>query len=422
MDFRQIWTLYRHEVRSALRDRSILAMSIILPLVMYPLLLWAAFAGMTFVEGQAERLTSRVAVHGVPAEHRNLLDSLGSNGRVTVSEWTEGVEEALEAVARGGLDALVEFEPALPEAAALEGNFTARVSYSAARDRSQRARGQVESTLEAYRGAWVDGARPGLGIPDPEWAGFAMARRDVATAEEATRSILGLIVPMLTLIMVALAAFYPAIDATAGERERSTWETLMTVAAPRGNVAAAKYLYVATFGAMGGLLNMAALVLSLRWILTPVGGADEVVSGGLPMATLPIIGIGTFLLGLFVAAGMLVFAIFARNFKEGQAAITPFYMLIILPAIFLQSPDIELTSRLALVPVVNVVLLLRSAIEGSVPLAAGVITLASMAVTVAFAVAFAQWVMRREEVLLGSAGEGLGAFLKNRFQSRRSEA
>jgi sodium transport system permease protein len=59
-------------------------------------------------------------------------------------------------------------------------------------------------------------------------------------------------VPFLTLITVALASFYPAIDATAGERERSTWETLMTVAAPRGNVAAAKYLYVATFGAAWG--------------------------------------------------------------------------------------------------------------------------------------------------------------------------
>jgi hypothetical protein len=66
---------------------------------------------------------------------------------------------------------------------------------------------------------------------------------------------------------------------------------------------------------------------------------------------------------------MLVFAVFARNFKEGQSMITPFYMLIILPAIFLQSPDLEFTTeRWRLVPVVNVGLLLREAIQGSVPL------------------------------------------------------
>ncbi|CAN5716563.1 ABC transporter permease [soil metagenome] len=422
MDLRQIWILYRHEIRSALRDRSIVTMSIVIPLVMYPLLLWATFAGMSFVEGQAERLTSRIAVEGATPAHGGLLDALDGNGRIDVSEWTGGEAGALQAVAGGRIDAFIQFEPPSTEGSGLDRNFQVRVSYSAARDRSERARAQVEAALDVYRGDWVEDARESLDISDREWAGFGMVQQDLATPEEATRFILALVVPMLTLIMVALASFYPAIDATAGERERATWETLMTVAASRGNIAAAKYLYVATFGAVGGLLNVGALVLSLRWILTPVSGPDGVGVGGLPLSTIPVIGIGTFLLGLFVAAGMMVFAIFARNFKEGQAAITPFYMLIILPAVFLQSPDLELTNRLALVPVVNLVLLLRGAIEGTVPVGAGILTLASMAFTVLLAVTFAQWVMRREEVLLGSAGPGLWAFLRDRFLPRRGKA
>jgi len=420
MDLRQIWILYRHEVRSALRDRSIVAMSIVIPLVMYPLLLWATFAGMSFIQGQAERLTAQVAVFQVPETHRALVDSLAAGGNLAITPWSGTPEEADDAVARGRLDAALHFGDPVTGGIGLDGNFSLRLAISTAHGRSERAGARIESIVAAYREAWIDRARPDLALDDPSWAGFAVVREDVATAEESTRFFLAIVVPMLTLIMVALASFYPAIDATAGERERSTWETLMTVAAPRGNVAAAKYMYVATFGAVGGLLNVAALVLSLRWILTPVAGPDEVAAGGLPLATLPLIGLGTFLLGLFVAAGMLVFAVFARNFKEGQAAITPFYMVIIVPAVFLQSPDLALTERLALVPVVNVVLLLRAAIQGSVPLLAGGITLVSMAVTVALAVMFAQWVMRREEVLLGSAGGGLGGFLKQSFQTRRS--
>jgi sodium transport system permease protein len=422
MDLRQIWILYRHEVRSALRDRSIVVTSIIIPLVMYPLLLWAAFAGLNFVQGQADRLTARVAVLGLPDAHRSLLDSLVARDAVTLVPWSGTPDEADEAVARGRLDAVLHVEDPVPGGAALDGNFSLRLTVSTAQGRSERAGARIEDAVADYRKRWVDRVRPDLGLDDPSWARFAVVREDVSTPEESTRFFLAVVVPMLTLIMVALASFYPAIDATAGERERSTWETLMTVAAPRGNVAAAKYLYVATFGAAGGLLNVAALVLSLRWILTPVAGPDDIAGGGLPLSTLPLIGLGTFLLGLFVAAGMLVFAVFARNFKEGQAAITPFYMVIILPAILLQSPDLALTERLALIPVVNVVLLLRAAIQGSVPLLAGGITLASMAVTVALAVMFAQWVMRREDVLMGSAGEGLGGFLRKRFQARRSEA
>ncbi len=422
MALRQIWTLYVHEVRSALRERSILVGSILIPLVMYPALLWAGFAGLSFVQGQADRLTSRVAVHGLPDAHRSLVDSLEANGRISVTEWDDDPATGRERVATGGLDLLVQFREASEGATALDDNFRVTIYYNAAQDRSRSARSRVESTIDSYRRNWINVARQDLAIPDPVWADFAMARDDVATIEESTRFLLAMIVPFLTLIMVALAAFYPAIDATAGERERSTWETLMTLAVPRSHVATAKYLYVATFGAMGGLLNLVALTLSLRWILQPLAGADaqELAQAGIPLSTLPVIALGTALLGLFVAAGMLVFAIFARNFKEGQSMITPFYLVVILPAIFVQSPDIEFSTGLALLPVVNVALLLREAIMGSVPVLPALITLVSMAACVAVAVIFAQWVMRNEEVLLGASEGGLWSFLKRRIGNGRA--
>lgn len=102
--------------------------------------------------------------------------------------------------------------------------------------------------------------------------------------------------------------------------------------------------------------------------------------------------------------------------------VTPFYIAVILPAIFLQSPDIEFTTALALAPVVNVALLIREAIMGSIPPLQSALTLGSMAVCVALSVVFAQWVMRREEVLVGSQRGGLGGFLRRRVRGRRREA
>jgi sodium transport system permease protein len=422
MDLRQIATLYAHEVRSALREKSIVAMSIVVPLVMYPAMLWALFAGMSFVQGQAERMEARVAIHGLPEVHQALADSLRAASRITL-RTTDDPRGARQEVVAGRLDAFVEFLEPEDGAGTLANNVQVRVVYNQARDRSVAARSRVESVLESYRRDWIERERRALEVPQVVWADFAMSRTDVATPDDSARFLLALVVPFLILITVALAAFYPAIDATAGERERSTWETLMTVAAPRGNIAAAKYLYVATFGAAGGLLNLAALALSLRWILRPMAGdaAGVIAQVGLPLGALPIIGLGTALLGLLVAAGMLVFAIFARNFKEGQSMITPFYLVIILPALFLQSPDLEFTVWIAAVPVANVALLIREAIMGSVPLVPGIVTLVSMSVCVAAAVAFAQWVMRREEVLLGSAEGGLGRFLQRRLRAARGQ-
>ncbi len=419
MDLRQIGTLYVHEVRSALRERTIVVGSIVIPLVMYPALLWAAFAALSFVGGQADRLTSRVAIQGLPEAHQPLADSLAAHSRMDLTEWEGDPGSARESVARGRLDVLVTFAPPPADGSALADNLQVILEYNSARQRSLGARNRVESELDRYREEWVETARRDLGVSQRAWADFAVGQTDMATPEETSRFLLALVVPFLTLITVALAAFYPAIDATAGERERSTWETLMTVAAPRGNVAAAKYLYVATFGAMGGILNLTALALSLRWILEPLteGDAQELAQGGIPLEALPVIALGTLLLGLFVAAGMLVFAVFARNFKEGQSMISPFYMVVILPALFVQSPDIEFTPALAAVPIVNVAMLIREAILGSIPVLPAVITLVTMGACVGVSVTFAQWVMRREEVLLGSGSGGLWAFLKRQYRN-----
>ncbi len=198
----------------------------------------------------------------------------------------------------------------------------------------------------------------------------------------------------------------------------------MTVAAPRSAVATAKYLYVATFGMMGGLLNLVALTLSLQWILRPLSGeaADALASGGVPLGALPVIAIGTLLLGLFIAAGMLVFAAFARNFKEGQSMIMPFYLLLIMPALFMQSPDMEFTMTLAVIPVANIIMVIRETITGSFPLQQIAVSLGTMTVFVVLAISFAQWVMRNEEVLMGSQEGGLGSFLKRRLKARRAGA
>ncbi|MCH1570254.1 MAG: ABC transporter permease subunit [Longimicrobiales bacterium] len=425
MDLRQIWTLFRHEVRCALRERNIVIYSIVLPLVLYPALLWAAFAGISFVQGQSSRMTSRVVILDSPTEHSVFVDSLHANDRFELIEPDVDRQDLINRIARGNLDAVLEFTPPSEGGAALDGNFGLMISFNEARDRSASARSRLESAIEEYRREWVDRERQALGVDDTVWADFLITRDNIASEEDMTRFLLGVLVPMLTLLMVAIASFYPAIDATAGERERSTWETLMSVAAPRSNVAVAKYLYVAVFGMAGGLLNLTALTLSLQWILAPVAGAESVAlatSDGIPPSALAVIAVGTALLGLFVAAGMLMFAVFARTFKEGQSMIMPFYFLMIMPALFLQDPDIEFTMQLALIPVANVIMVIRAAITGtSDPLLAAT-SLGVMSLCVALAIGFAQWVMSSEEVMVGSQEGGLSKFLKNRFTSRKAQA
>jgi sodium transport system permease protein len=232
--------------------------------------------------------------------------------------------------------------------------------------------------------------------------------------------VLGLMLPLFFVIMVAIGSFYPAIDATAGERERGTWETLMSVAASRASIVTAKYLYVASLGFTAGVLNLAAMVLTIKPVLAPIlAQAGDTAEFSVPLAALPVMAAAAVLLAGFVAAGMMIFAAFARTFREGQSMITPFYLAILLPVMFLQSPGLEFTMGLACIPVVNVAMVVREAIASTFHWPQIGVTLLVSAATIAAGLSAAGFILRFEDVVTGSFTGGPGRFLRERVLKRR---
>jgi sodium transport system permease protein len=222
----------------------------------------------------------------------------------------------------------------------------------------------------------------------------------------------------MLIVMLVLGGFFPAIDATAGERENSTWETIMTAGTTRTNIVIAKYLYVATMSATAALLNVTAMMFSMRTILAPLGGSVGQMSFHIPLSAVPVIALGSVLMSLFVAAGMMILASFARNFKEGQSMVSPFYLLIVLPVSFLQSPGAEFTSRLALVPIVNVTMMFREAIAGVFHWRLIAITVAVEVTCVVAAIKIASAILNNEDVVMGAYSGTFGKFFKERLMRR----
>jgi sodium transport system permease protein len=237
------------------------------------------------------------------------------------------------------------------------------------------------------------------------------------------RFLLGLLLPLLFVVMVSAGCFYTAIDATAGERERSTWETLMTVAAPRSSIAISKYLYVVSFGFLAGVLNLAAMALTMKPVVAPLSSrAGPGLDFSVPAAGVPVLVAGALLLAAFLAAAMMLFAVFAKTFKEGQAMLTPFYLLATLPVGFLAVPGIELTAPLALVPIVNVSLVVREAITGVFRWPEIAIAAVSNALVIAATLRLVVHVLSVEEVVMGAFAGGPAAFLGRRIRARGMRA
>lgn len=416
--WRQIGILYRRELRAAFREKSIVFHSIFIPLFLYPFMLWIAFTAILFVQGQTEGARSRVAVFHWPHMHPDLERRFEQDQEVQLLE-PKDVDTALQRITNGSLDALVEFLPAQQGESALAGNYRVRVTFNKSDERSITARQRAGALIENYRSDWLGREARGLGIGPNEWQMFTVSTRNAASKKEMGGFVLGLILPLLFVVTVAVGCFHPAVDTTAGERERNTWETLMATSASRVNIVVAKYLYVTTLGGLAGALNLLAMFLTIKPILAPLlAPSGEVMRFTVPMTAVPILAIAAILLAGFVAAGMMIFAAFAHTYKEGQAMITPFFLLVLLPVMFLQTPGLKFTLPAAFVPVANLTLMVRTAISGGLGWMQGAVTILVSLAFIALCLWLASAILSYEEVVVGSHDGGFLKFIQTSLRRR----
>lgn len=415
MNWTQVGILYRRELRSALRERTIVVNGVLIPVFLYPILLWAMFTGMTFVQGINEGFVSRIAVTSPPPPaHAALLDTLRARDDVELVESGAPGSGWDRALIDGDIDAVLEFRSRPNDA--LPDNFVVNIRYDRAEERSRQAEARVREIVSDYRGEWVASEGSARDLEEPERIVFALVRENVSTSEDIGQLLLGQTLSFFLVIMVALGCFVPSVDTTAGERERSTWETLMTVSASRMSIVTAKYLYVATVGIVAGLLNVVAMMVSMGAVARPLlSGGGEPVRFTIPWLAAPVMLAGAVALALFFAAAMMILAGFARSFKDGQAMITPVYWLVFIPVLLGDQSDVNLSLTTSLVPIGNVTLMIRDAIGGVFQWPWIAVTLSVTLVLVGLLLLVARQILRFEDFLLGAFDGSFWRFAKEKI-------
>jgi sodium transport system permease protein len=354
-------------------------------------------------------MKSRIMLKDLPAAHYLLRKAFEGDKSVVLSTDADPADD----IRRGLLDAMVEFGP--PQASiGADGNFETRITYDESRDRSNQARSRIEQKVSRYREQFLEQQAAKLGISRQQFQNFWVDDENVSSKREI--GVFMSVLPIFFIIMLAVGAMHPAIDSTAGERENSTWETMMASATSRTNILVAKYLYVATMSFIAAFLNLFAMMTSMGTVLSPVfEGGQGNSSIRIPLESAPVILTGAALLALFVSAGMMILASFARSYKEGQSMVSPFYVALIIPIMFLQTPGIEFTPRIALIPVANVMMMMREAIQGIYHWRMIGMTLSVECAFVIIALRIANLILRHEDFVMGSYTGSFSKFAKERL-------
>ena len=418
--------IFRKELRDVLRDRRTLIATFVLPLILYPGFILAFTQVRALEVGRLERERYLVGVVGRENAPGLFADDLLADEHLEIAAGVPATGKAL-------LDRRLQLLVMVPEdfQARIEHDTTASlvVHYDQSDVRSREAVERFRRVVERFRRRVLRERLSRL-VPPRDEAFLHPVRlttENLAPQAQVLLSLAGGVLVFLAVIMALTGAFYPAVDACAGEKERGTIETLLVSPAARSEIVAGKYLLVLGMSLATAMLNLVVMALTIFAMVRFGGGKVEGLSVPLGIhqvaAALPSM-VWVFVLlvpvAAFFSALSLAVAVFARSTKEAQYYMLPLYLLALPLAAVGAVTAVEMHFLLDLVPVAGAAVVFRSLLasrEGTALHALVVFAANSL-----YAVLAVRWVaglFRREEVLFREAEEFEWRFWRWRsFRSR----
>ena len=167
---------------------------------------------------------------------------------------------------------------------------------------------------------------------------FTTREENVAAPEKVGGNTIGGFIPYLIIVLCFTGAMYPAMDLTAGEKERGTMETLLCSPVGRLEIVLGKFLMVLTGSLSAMVLALSSMALTATVAAHLFGsamGRGGPAGGMISIDPLGIIGtLGMIApISILFSSVLLTVSLFARSFREAQSYVAPMIFLIILPAV-----------------------------------------------------------------------------------------
>ncbi len=398
MRIRNVRIIFLKEMLETIRDKRTVMVMILGPVLVYPILILAFSQMHTMQEARLQRHKTTVYLYE-KREWPQLKKALSAEPDVKVVETDDPRLKDDKGV-------LVEFD----SRTAKEGDGDVPrivVTYRQTDVHSERGKERVVAALEKYA---REATKTKIDLSKDERYVYPviLEEKNLSTRADQIQFVLAMSLPMVLVLMTVAGAIYPAIDTTAGEKERGTIETILASPARRDEIVYGKFLSVFVICMVTGLLNLGAMSLTFVHVLRAF--SEPVLSWTSVMLVL----VSLVPLAVLFSALMMAVSTYARTFREAQNYVTPIYLLCLLPAMVSVQRGFELNDFLCLVPVVNMSLFFREVMEGVFRWRHIVLAFVSTSLYAAVALRGAVKLFRDENALF-SLEKPFALFVRRRF-------
>ncbi len=409
MNTKQLKTLYKKEIMDVIRDKKTILTMVVLPVILYPLLFLVVMQIMTMILSNQEEQTYYVAYDKVSKENQQALE-----------EWIQGDEDGYDYVIETKVsknpkkDLEQEKIDAYITTTVTDEQVIYEVHYLSAVTDSSSVSDMLKEEITSYSKKVAEQNADAMGL-DVTKVLYPIDSKitDQSSNESSMGSLLGSFIPFLLITGIMTGCMYPAIDITAGEKERGTLETLLTL--PIGNLELiiSKFLSVATVSIVSvfiNILSIGGIVFYLfRTVMSLTEGAGAFrLATFVPAILISVVCVIAF--ALFMSAVVMCICAFAKSFKEANNYITPLTLIVMLTAYVGFIPNVELSSVTALIPVANICLLMKNLMVFKYNFTLILIVLFSNIIYAFVAVWFLSRIYDSESILFGESFSGIKLF------------
>ena len=391
-----IVSIFKKELIDVLRDRRTLMFMVVIPILITPLLIIGSIKFQEYQNKKSEEKILKIAY--INESEDSLTKQLLSDQKgVKIIEGVpiDSIESYIKSDSlQGGLYLGKGFLKKIKT----NSSGDVKIYYKSS-DLMSKSKKRIQAALDIYKEKIIAERLKQLNVDGQILEPITITNIDMATAKETMGKAIGGFIPYVLVLFIFLGAMYPAIDLGAGEKERGSLETLLSSPATKFEITMGKLLVVSLTGIVSGLVSVLGISSSLFFIdKIPVQIQETILELINPFMIFSII-ILMIPIAIFFASMLLSISFYARSFKEAQSLMGPLNMVIIVPLFLSLGPGMEMDHATALMPLINVGLLTKEILAGSVELIYFIETLFSLLFCAAIGIWFSVFWFKKENTI-----------------------
>lgn len=387
-------TVFKKELTDIFRDKKSLLFTLILPIVLYPLMFKFVSSSVQKTENDAKNEIV-LAVEGDTTS--GVMSVLANTPNIVIKNDISNYTDALK---QGDIQLIVNIPDNFDNNIINNTKQNLQILYDDNSQLSGTSASILYSIFDEYSNTLVKANLVAQGIDPSVLTPFTIeVKSGISESSNDGAGIGGLLIgmiPSFIIIFMVSSTLGMASDLGAGEKERFTFEPLLSTSAKRDALLWGKIGAMCVVSFMALIANMVSMIVSMNLFMND--------GGSLNISLTPVTIIGVLSVGIFVLVSLsalqMAISLYARSTKESNTylgAITmPVFLLAYLP---MMMDAKNISSVFFHIPIANAVSVMKELMVGIVNYQHLGIVLAWHLVYVILSIVFAKYMFSKEEVI-----------------------